>query len=226
MKRLLLVFAIATGLVMAGFATQAWAQAQVGNFHITFNSIMGSPYGHPDVDDGWENPFTGERWTFYPNAPGNPWWNQWWYDDPPNPLRWKEIFYDITIESWPFDPTNPPPNSDQVLVAINWSNMQYPETGPLGTFPSPEEEWAIEREVIFNGMLAAGDVQNLSDRFIIPDYNPEWVSIDVWVEYGNPEPVNRIEIFGSFTHECIPEPATAGLLMLGVMGMLLRRRDR
>ena len=219
MKRMLVVFAVAGGLLFAGLTTSAWATQQIGNFHITFVSSTVPPQGDPNVDDGWENPQTGELWTFYGEAPGNPFWNQWWYDDPPTWDRWKEIFYDVTIESWPADPQNPPPEADRVIVALNWSNMEFPETGPDGLFPLPEAEWAIERQVIFDGPVASNEVVQLKndEPFIIPEYNPEWVSMDVWVEYANPEPVNRIEIFGTILHECVPEPNS--LLLLGLAGL-------
>jgi PEP-CTERM motif-containing protein len=229
MRRLIVIFGVALGLMLGGFSQTVLAQPQVGQFHIKFDSIMSNPSGDPSVDDGWENPATGERWFYYGNAPGNPFWNQWWYDDPPTWDRWKEITYDITIESWPLDPQSPPPEADRVIVALNWSNMEYPETGQPGPPPNADQEWAIERKLIFDGPVSSGDVVQFSSDvpFIIPDYNPEWVSIDVWVEYMNPEPVNRIEIFGGIKHECIPEPSTLCLLAAGALGLLVSgRRNR
>ncbi|MCA9230457.1 MAG: PEP-CTERM sorting domain-containing protein [Planctomycetales bacterium] len=227
--RVLTVTGVVAGLLFAGLASTVLAQSQIGNFHITFNPLLPDPTGNPE-DDGWENPQTGERWFFYPNA-GTPWWNQWWYDDPPDPNRYKEIFYNITIESWQVDPgdPNPPTEPDQVIVALNWSNMQYPETGPIGPPPNADEEFAIERSVIFDSQLSAGEAITVlnEDPFEILEYNPEWVSIDVWVEYSGQVGTlggNRIEIFGNIIHTCIPEPGSVLLLLVGSTGVILSRR--
>jgi hypothetical protein len=57
----------------------------------------------------------------------------------------------------------------------------------------------------------------------ISDYNPEWVSIDVLTSGGLPN-IEAVSVFGSITHECVPEPATLSLLALGGLALIRRRR--
>jgi len=134
---------------------------------------------------------------------------------PPDPTRWKEITYNIHIntiaeEAW-------------VTIALNWSTLAYPGTGPAGPPPLPpldpldEEAWIV-RAWIFND-LVNGPV-NIDGTYIIPDYNPEWVSIDIYVEGGN------TVVEGTITHECIPAPGAIvlGSLGIGLVGWLRRRR--
>lgn len=214
--------------VLLFIVAPALAVSQTGTFHITFDPMLGDPTEGPGPNDGWEGP-DGRQWAFYPDGPDGPFWNTWWYDDPPDPLRWKEIFYDLTIEA--FDPNGQQPGgyTDTVIVALNWSNMQFPATGPDGAPPSPQEEYAIERAIIYAGPVAAGDairVENLlNGPFVIPDFNPEWVSMDVWVEFTDPDPAvpNIIEVYGMLQHECVPEPATLGLLLVGGFLALSRK---
>jgi hypothetical protein len=154
---------------------------------------------------GWNGEF-----VHYPNTD---WWNMWFYDDLPDPARWKQITYDITM----YVEVSP----DLTEVAINWSTMDYltnPVQPPVPPMSPEEEEAWIVRHVIFSGQAEYG--QQLVGTIIIPDYNPEWVSIDIrsydeqWDVYAT----------GTITHECLPEPATLGLLALGGLGMLLRRK--
>ncbi|MFC1780876.1 hypothetical protein ACFLZ8_01320 [Planctomycetota bacterium] len=73
-----------------------------------------------------------------------------------------------------------------VTIALNWSTLAYPEAGingppPLpGLFETPHEyleDIFIHRIVIFDGWVL--ETTNITGTIIIPDYNPEWVSIDV-----------------------------------------------
>jgi hypothetical protein len=233
MKKLIL-FSTVLVLLLGGLTTTSWAEAKTGNFYITFDPTLPDPTGGA-ADNGWEDPASGQRWFLYSNSPIGPFWNQWWYDDPPTVERWKEIFFDLTIESRPFDPANPLPqdHADRVIVALNWSTMNYLETGPAGRPPMPDQEWAIERSIIFTGDVSADDepirVENLQNGpFKIPGFNPEWVSMDVWVEYSLPQPPygNVIEVFGMIRHECVPEPSTLVLLSMGAFGLLLLMRRR
>jgi hypothetical protein len=232
MKRLV-VFCAVLMLLFGGLTAAALADVQTGNFWISFDPTLPAA-GHPDFDDGWEGP-DGQQWFYYPNADNpeeGPFWNQWWYDDPPTQERWKEIFYDLTIEPWvPTGVEQPDGYFDRVRIALNWSNMEFPETGPVGPPPMPDEEYAIERSIIFDGDVVAGQPVVLSnvldDPFLIPCYNPEWVSMDVWVEYTDPAYGNVIEIYGMLQHECVPEPSTFVLLGMGAFGLLMyiiRRR--
>ena len=101
--------------------------------------------------------------------------------------------------------------------------MAFPETGPNGPPPLPpltqeeENNW-IERELIYDSVVDGDGI--IRGTFIIPDYNPEWVSIDVRV-YGAGALVQ-----GTITHECIPAPGAIllGSIGVGLVGWLRRRR--
>ena len=67
------------------------------------------------------------------------------------------------------------------------------------------------------------DVRNISGEIIIPDYNPEWVSIDVRWD-GAIGGGSSVDISGTICHECIPEPAAFLLLAIGSLAVLKRKR--
>jgi hypothetical protein len=115
------------------------------------------------------------------------------------------------------------PQPGQVDVAINWSTMAYPRgTGhppipPLD--PVLEQEWIV-RQPVFSGPIGVGENRVISGTTIIPNFNPEWVSIDV-------RGMNVGVYNGQLIHECVPEPATLAMLLGGgLLGLLvcLRRR--
>jgi hypothetical protein len=189
-----------------------WADPKVENFTITLdydNQFLGGG------GSGWNS---GD-FIYYPNTY---WWNQWFYDDPPDPDRWKKITYDIDIDV----PDTPPPLDLDVFVVINWSTMDFLETGPDGSPPIPpltpaEESLYIVRQGVGSHYFGAtSGHRDLIGEITIPDYNPEWVSIDVRVggSFG------QATVSGTITHECIPEPATLGLLGLGALALMRRRR--
>jgi hypothetical protein len=185
---------------------------------------------------GWRSPDTQMQWFLYdapttPTPQPNPWWNQWFYDDPPTSDRWKYIKYTIFVDLLPNSNLVDPEIG--INIALNWSNMKYPETGPDGRPPMPDEEWAIERKAVFPDDVIISPVDpsyTFTGEFIIPDYNPEWVSIDVyaWALGYEPGTTNQypmqVTVSGEVYHECIPEPATITLLSFGALALLKRKR--
>jgi hypothetical protein len=191
-------------------ATSAWAEPKTDSFWIelTADNMVAGGGG-----SGWHETAGSGQWIYYDDTG---WWNQWFYDDPPDPTRHKVISYDIILQ--------PMQDGSMVSVALNWSNMLFPQTGPIGPPPYPDQEECIERQVIFSGEIS--DVQPVTGGFVIPDYNPEWVSIDIqYYNQGMNEPM--LYASGTITHECVPEPSTVVLLGIGAIGLLVygwRRR--
>jgi hypothetical protein len=104
----------------------------------------------------------GDQWYFYPSG----WWNVWFYDHLLDLTRKKEFFVFVNV-------VNPNPLQPLDLVfAINWSTDQW-DISTEPPLPGTDEAAYIGRQV-FEVDEGPNEI-----RFEIPDYNPEWVSIDV-----------------------------------------------
>lgn len=153
--------------------------------------------------------YNGGAWYYYPNTD---WWNQWFYDDPFDPDASKLIDVWMTI--------TPTMRGAWADIAINWSTDLYPSNPDSPPLPplTPEDEAAwIFRELIFDERVYGPVTISLELPIVIPDYNPEWVSIDI-------RGANITVTSGVIWHECIPEPATVALLGLGALSLIRRRR--
>jgi hypothetical protein len=133
--------------------------------------------------------YNGGNWYYYPNTN---WWNEWFYDHPFDPDRMKVIDVNFTIL-----PLVPGPS--WATVAYNWSTPDWPDpcNPPLPPLDPCDEDLYIERSIFFESDLLLWP-QIVQDHFEIPDYNPEWISIDV-------NGFNFEIIDGWFDHACLPK---------------------
>ena len=175
------------------------------------SQIVAPPSGGTGYDNG--------TWYFYPNTG---WWNQWFYNAPFDPTRWKEIDLDIPAVA-PVDPCQP----SALELVINWSTPEWSALGldhpplPGDVIDPADEDLYIKRSapIFIDLLFGPTPITTLPDPFIIPDYNPEWVSIDV--TGINVETL----IPGTIDHRCVPEPATIGLIAMGVLALIRKRRS-
>ena len=175
-----------------------------------------------DIGSNTVTTLAGEGWSEYPQ-PGQPsWWNTWFYNDPPDETRWKWIRYDITLT-----PVSSSPRG-MLQVALNWSTMGYPETGPSGPPPQPADDAAghIMRQIIYEDWV---DPVRLVGTHTIPDYNPEWVSLDIRqapTQIIAVTPAGQMRIDYVIEHECVPLPGAVLLGGLGLAGAAIMRHRR
>ncbi|MFH2035476.1 MAG: dockerin type I repeat-containing protein [Candidatus Zixiibacteriota bacterium] len=139
------------------------ADTVVNAFFITVD-----PSGTP-VGGGGENPF-GDGWYFYPQYD---WWNIWFYDHPFSYDRYKTIH--IEFDAFPMAA-----GPALLELAVNWSTDQWSLDQPIldsaPPLPGVNEDIYIGRQTLFLEEMFQG---HYFVDYIIPDYNPEWVSIDV-----------------------------------------------
>lgn len=142
-----------------------------------FWMAMDAPGNLIDVLSGGivDNPLEGEdgTWYEYDLAP-EPWWNIWFYNDPFDLDRMKIVHMGFWIQT--LDVINP----GELFYVVNWSNELYPNAS--GTFPTSLQENFIERSPINFVDVLPGPAQWIELYWVIPDYNPEWISVDIWGE--------------------------------------------
>lgn len=162
----------------------------------------------------------GEHWFYYPNTD---WWNIWFYNAEFDWDKWKLI--ETVFEVEPYTPFG----TGYIEIVYNWSSPAWSELVPPPQNPplpddvidpemealyierSGEPEWG--EHYLYRGPVT--DLMQLTDVFEIPFYNPEWLSIDV---RGF-----DFHLSGWVWHECIPEPGTLALLMVGMIAATRRR---
>ncbi|MBN1256815.1 MAG: PEP-CTERM sorting domain-containing protein [Planctomycetes bacterium] len=201
-KLMILSAAIA---VLLFLAMPASAQEFYDTFYIQLGPdgeiVQGGGTGYPDGTGAWYT---------YPSE----WINQWFYNGPFDPLRWKKIWGTIVIDPTAADST--------VDIVINWATPLWQSMGIAGP-PLPELIPVGEEDLMIGRMEIPGFGPG-SDPFDNPinfyeeirEFNPEWISIDVMG--------TDVVISGEIWHECVPEPATLSLLALGGLAVLARRR--
>lgn len=174
-------FAIALmlGLLLLG-TVPATAQQVIDDFFVTVGSGI--------VIEGGGSGFENGTWYVYPSN----WINQWFYDHPYDEARGKIVH--IEFDWVAMDPTC----TVDIAVALNYTNGEWSALGhgdALPPLPGENEELYIEREIILDVCDMFPEVQHVVWDFIIWDYNPEWVSIDVMG-------CNFIITNGVIIHEC------------------------
>jgi len=183
--------------------------------------------GYTSSGPWYEYPCDGNQHDPWGNSnPVPSWMNQWYYDDPYDPTRWKEIT--LTFK---YGLNDPNANGGSYIV-INYST---PAWSPNPGAPPMSNEDPNDPNVLWIGRIEldqlwipAGDpnVYSWSQTYDLRtygiDFNPEWISIDIagynFLLSSPTEP-------GTLIHECVPEPVTISLLALGG-GLLIRRRRR
>ena len=227
-------------LAVVALAVPAIGSPKIGHFWAEYGSDTMPPEQRliEGGGDGYRTPAGGGPWFWYPNNPTSPgvqptqpvpgWHNQWWYDDPYDPTRYKVVTLD-------FDAVLAHPGAPGWLdVWVNWSlpgwsdDIVNPEHATRPPLPGPEGQY-VGQQLIKQIPVLSPVPQHFRPTFDLRDfdipYNPEWVSVDVigvnalLSSQGKP---------GSIEHEClaIPEPATIGLIVLGATGLAgyVRRR--
>ncbi len=129
-------------------------------------------------------------WYYYEDTG---WWNIWFYDHPFDSLRMKEAHIEFDL----FEYMTGEPS--WFTFAVNWStdvwSIEQPPGDSMPPLPgvSPEELY-IGREILYDGPVDPG---HYVFDWEWPDYNPEWVSIDVMgYNFVIPEGMGWIE------HDC------------------------
>jgi hypothetical protein len=201
---------------MANFAQppsgDGFVNPKIDHFWIAIETTINSSLsGGTPVDDPGE---TGQ-WALYtqPGRVGVPWYNIWFYNAPLTMTHMKKIRMGFWV--MPLVPQNP----GQLYYVVNWSTPAWDPVVP--GYPTPDDEEFILRSES-NGPIPIppmipppGIWQEM--YFEIPDYNPEWVSVDIFglnilISMDIQAPPATSPLFslwdggpgGTIVHECLP----------------------
>ncbi len=173
-------FVIMLALGMLLFSVPAMSQAITDNFNVTVGAGIVVSGGGTGFDEG--------HWYTYPSN----WINQWFYDHPLDMTRGKIVHIE-------FDWTAMDPQcTSDITVALNWSTPAYSNLGMGNTeppMPGCDEASYIMRETFVDFCGVQATAQHVIWDYVITDYNPEWVSIDVMG-------CNFVITNGIIIHEC------------------------
>ncbi len=151
---------------------------------------------HPEGmgGDGGGSGYNWGKWYIYDSG----WINQWFYDHPFDTNRAKIIHIEFDVShyesGWP----------SVLEFAVNWSTPEWSYLGYGDTTPptpdlvGQDEAFYIERVTLEYFDPVPDEVTHYSFDYVIPDYNPEWVSIDVRGD-------NFIIFNGVIEHECVEQ---------------------
>ena len=141
------------------------------------------------VISGEGSGYGGGQWYEYPLYG---WWNQWYYD---HPLDWnRSKVVDLHLEVLAAQP------GGLMEVAINWATANWGSEvfPPIPGILQPQDETLmIGRETVYSN---DGHPDVVDIHWVFPDYNPEWVSIDI----RDTSAGGYFEIVGDVVHECAP----------------------
>jgi len=172
----------------------------------TFNGGGGT--GYPSTDPTQDQGLWYD--TVFPDT-----YTQWFYDHPTVYDYYKIIEYSFTILPHDFD-----------AYAEIWISWSTPEWSPNPVAPpiNPGDDIFINRELVFTYTYhEPEDITDIVFHFdpatlIIPDYNPEWIAIDILGQ--------DFYIQGEIWHECLPQestvpiPGAVWLLGSGLLGLI------
>jgi hypothetical protein len=171
--------ALVLGLLLLG-AVPAAAQQVVDDFFVTVGSGI--------VLEGGGSGYENGTWYVYPSN----WINQWFYDHPYDESKGKIVHIEFNWTA--LDPTC----TTDITVALNWTTKAWSDLGhgtALPPLPGEDEALYIVREVILDECDIFDGTYHVVWDFVVYDYNPEWVSIDVMG-------CNFVITDGVIVHEC------------------------
>ncbi|MFH2056717.1 MAG: hypothetical protein ABIJ61_12220 [bacterium] len=126
-------------------------------------------------------------WYFYPEVEP-PFYNIWFYDHPFDPERIKTAH--IEFDLFPLEA-----GPSYLVFVVNYTTDEFPSGNPEPPLPGSPPFWT-GRDTL---MIFQGEEGHFIFDWTMPDYNPEWVSIDVFgFNYMIPEGSGFIE------HRCRP----------------------
>ena len=158
----------------------AMAQQTIDNFYVTVGSGV--------VMSGGGSGYNGGEWYVYPSM----WINQWFYDHPLDFTKGKIVH--IEFDWTAMDPSC----TSDITVALNWSTPEWSYLGngtELPPLPGVDEALYIVRVPFVDECRIAPEINHVVFDYVVYNYNPEWVSIDV-------RGCNFVITNGVIVHEC------------------------
>jgi hypothetical protein len=149
------------------------------------NHFYGALNANGGLAWGGGSDYYGQGWYEYPSG----WWNIWFYDHPFDSTRYKEIH--VEFRAYPMESGQPA----WLEFALNWSTDWWwiEMGGNIGPpLPGEDEEMFIGRHTLFVDSIFDGYYEF---DYVIPYYNPEYVSIDI-------QGYNVVVDSGIIIHEC------------------------